>query len=76
MMMIKRSIFVILVARVNEKKKDENALRDLKGEPMVSPSKDRLWEGIRKRLAPWNTQSQKKNNKKKHDSKQSDEFQA
>lgn len=42
MMMIKRSIFVILVARVNEKKKDENALRDLKGEPMVSPSKDRL----------------------------------
>ena len=74
MMMIKRSIFVILVARVNEKKK--NALRDLKGEPMVSPSKDSLWEGIRKRLAPWNTQSQKKKNEKKNDSKQSDEFQA
>ena len=43
---------------------------------MVSPSKDRLWEGIRKRLAPWNTQSQKKKNEKKNDSKQSDEFQA
>ena len=38
MMMIKRSIFVILV----DENENENALRDLKGEPMVSPSKDRL----------------------------------